>query len=211
MKFRQLGQSSVVEVNERDLRRELDKKEEEYLAMKKKGILLIEEEERKIDVPRLLMNAPVASQKYDDTDAVTQDSDDDLESSRYSYEYAHFVSCFDSRYLHSDEDDDDEEDDELELQLELERIKAERAAAQAKREQEERETEERLITESALRGNPLMNLGDSSGTSAKIKRQWNDDVVFRNQSRGEPEHKKRFVNDAVRSDFHRAFLKRYIS
>jgi protein CWC15 len=55
-----------------------------------------------------------------------------------------------------------------------------------------------------------MNLDSSDGPSASIKRKWNDDVVFRNQARGEPEVNKRFINDAVRSDFHRAFLKRYI-
>ena len=91
--------------------------------------------------------------------------------------------------------------------MELERIKAERAAAQAKKLEEERQAEEALATESALRGNPLMNL---DGGSATIKRKWNDDVVFRNQAKGEPETKKRFINDAVRSDFHRAFLRRYV-
>ncbi|CAN0461910.1 unnamed protein product, partial [Ectocarpus fasciculatus] len=44
----------------------------------------------------------------------------------------------------------------------------------------------------------------------QVKRQWNDDVVFRNQSRSEPELKKRFVNDTIRSDFHRSFLKKYV-
>jgi protein CWC15 len=34
--------------------------------------------------------------------------------------------------------------------------------------------------------------------------------VFKNQARGEPEQKKRFINDTVRSDFHLRFLKRYV-
>jgi protein CWC15 len=34
--------------------------------------------------------------------------------------------------------------------------------------------------------------------------------VFKNQTRGEPERKKRFVNDTIRSDFHRRFLNKYI-
>jgi protein CWC15 len=46
--------------------------------------------------------------------------------------------------------------------------------------------------------------------SAQIKRKWNDDVVFKNQSRGEVEKKKRFVNDTIRNDFHRSFLKKYM-
>ena len=39
-----------------------------------------------------------------------------------------------------------------------------------------------------------------------LKRRWDDDVVFKNQSRGEQQQKKRFVNDTIRSDFHKKFL-----
>ena len=96
-------------------------------------------------------------------------------------------------------------------QLELERIKAELAAAAEKKAAEAAAEEERLKEESALKGNPLMNLSEGNVGSSKIKRAWNDDVVFRNQARGEPETKKRFINDAVRSDFHRQFLKRFMT
>ena len=86
MKFRQVGQGSATELSERDLRRELDKKEQEYLAAKQKNISVIEEEEKKLEVPRLLMNAPVNTteviSKYDDADAAVDDSDEDLNSSR---------------------------------------------------------------------------------------------------------------------------------
>ena len=44
----------------------------------------------------------------------------------------------------------------------------------------------------------------------QVKRRWDDDVVFRNQERGEPKVQKRFVNDTIRNDFHRRFLNRYI-
>ena len=107
-----------------------------------------------------------------------------------------------------DDDDDDDDDDELELQRELERIKEERAAAQARKEQEELAMLELSKKDSALKGNPLLDL-EGSG-SAKMKRRWNDDVVFRNQTRGEPEVKKRFINDTIRNDFHRSFLKKFI-
>jgi protein CWC15 len=40
--------------------------------------------------------------------------------------------------------------------------------------------------------------------------RWDEDVVFKNQSRGEEKEKKRFINDTVRNDFHRKFLRRYI-
>ena len=61
-------------------------------------------------------------------------------------------------------------------------------------------------------GNPLLNLseGGDRGLDFTAKRRWDDDVVFKNQTRGEPQQKKRFVNDTIRSDFHRRFLNKYI-
>lgn len=47
-------------------------------------------------------------------------------------------------------------------------------------------------------------------SSGKLKRKWNDDVVFRNQAKGEPEVKKRFINDTIRNDFHKRFLNKFI-
>lgn len=55
-----------------------------------------------------------------------------------------------------------------------------------------------------------MNLGAISSDDATMKRKWNDDVVFRNQGKTEPERKKRFINDTIRNDFHRQFMKKYI-
>ena len=40
--------------------------------------------------------------------------------------------------------------------------------------------------------------------------RWDDDVIFKNQTRGEPERKKRFINDTVRSDFHRRFMEKFL-
>ena len=109
LKYRQTGQNSSRELNERDLRRELDKREEEHLKAKQKGIQDIEEEEKKVDI-RLLTNAPAAggeeTTKYDDADAV--DSDDDLDTSRlemihrmmaYFYCYS-FLVFFSSAYFY---------------------------------------------------------------------------------------------------------------
>eukprot|EP01035_Chromulina_nebulosa_P019830 gene19830-25778_t len=74
-------------------------------------------------------------------------------------------------------------------------------------EQEELELQEQLRRDGAAKGNPLLHI--SKDESAKLKRRWNDDVVFRNQAKDEPEHKKRFINDTIRNDFHRLFLNRY--
>ncbi|KAG8531506.1 uncharacterized protein KY384_003135 [Bacidia gigantensis] len=103
----------------------------------------------------------------------------------------------------SDEDSEDEEDETAELLRELEKIKKERAEkkereerAQAADEQEQRESD-------IAYGNPLLN----PNRDAESKRRWDDDVVFRNQARGtEKKGKPEFVNDLLRSDFHKRFM-----
>lgn len=40
--------------------------------------------------------------------------------------------------------------------------------------------------------------------------RWDDDVVFKNQARGEAKTPKRFINDTIRNDFHRKFLQKYM-
>ena len=63
----------------------------------------------------------------------------------------------------------------------------------------------------ALSGNPLLgNLASNSSQGSKLKRRWDDDVVFKNQSRGEVKAQKRFINDTIRNDFHRRFLSKYM-
>jgi protein CWC15 len=113
----------------------------------------------------------------------------------------------------SDDDDSDldsdDEDEEAALQAELAKIRAERAAAKAREDAEAAEVEQAQMEEAALTGNPLLNSGSAS--SGRLKRRWNDDVVFRNQARGEPDqNKKRFINDTVRNDFHKRFLNKFI-
>ena len=123
----------------------------------------------------------------------------------------------------SDDDDSDDSDDEAALQAELAKIRAEREAARAKEEEEVRAEEEARMEEAALTGNPLLNAagGEGGGAAAatasavaaggRMKRRWNDDVVFRNQAKGEPDqNKKRFINDTVRNDFHKRFLNKFI-
>ncbi|KAH9243711.1 hypothetical protein K456DRAFT_218775 [Colletotrichum gloeosporioides 23] len=55
-------------------------------------------------------------------------------------------------------------------------------------------------------GNPLLNKPDFA-----MKRRWDDDVVFKNQARGTEEKKgKEFINDLLRSDFHKRFMSKYV-
>ena len=111
------------------------------------------------------------------------------------------------------EDEDDSDDEEAALQAELAKIRAERQAAKAKAEAQAEEEEKKNMEEAALVGNPLL-ANDSvtgNGATGRMKRRWNDDVVFRNQAKGEPEqNKKRFINDTVRNDFHKRFLNKFI-
>eukprot|EP00555_Chaetoceros_dichaeta_P012933 CAMPEP_0198260842 /NCGR_PEP_ID=MMETSP1447-20131203/9706_1 /TAXON_ID=420782 /ORGANISM="Chaetoceros dichaeta, Strain CCMP1751" /LENGTH=265 /DNA_ID=CAMNT_0043948587 /DNA_START=33 /DNA_END=830 /DNA_ORIENTATION=- len=106
-------------------------------------------------------------------------------------------------------DDEDSEDEEAALQAELAKIRKERESIQAKADAEADAEEKSELEEAALIGNPLLNAGGD--TSGKLKRRWNDDVVFRNQAKGEPDQsKKRFINDTVRNDFHKRFLNKFI-
>uniref|UniRef100_A0A1D1YF04 Protein CWC15 A n=1 Tax=Anthurium amnicola TaxID=1678845 RepID=A0A1D1YF04_9ARAE len=105
----------------------------------------------------------------------------------------------------SDSEDLDEEDDALALQHELEKIRRERAEEKERQELEKLEEDERKKQEEALTGNPLLNKDFS------VKRRWDDDVIFKNQARGvDDKPKKRFINDTLRSDFHRKFMNKYV-
>jgi len=124
------------------------------------------------------------------------------------------------------DDDDDDSDEDAELARELDLIRREREAAKQKAAEAEKAEAERAA-HAALFSNPLLpippaataaasassSLLSASTTGSGVKRRWDDDVVFKNQSRGEDVSttvKKRFINDTIRSDFHRSFLKRYI-
>lgn len=75
-------------------------------------------------------------------------------------------------------------------------------------DRKQKEQENAMRADALLRGNPLVQPSGSS--SANVKRRWDDDVVFRNMARDEPAEKKLFINDTIRSDFHKRFLKRYV-
>lgn len=58
-----------------------------------------------------------------------------------------------------------------------------------------------------MKGNPLID----QSNDYSLQKSWIDDTVFKNQTRTEPKDKKRFINDNMRSDFHKKFMHRYIS
>ncbi|CAH3182338.1 unnamed protein product [Porites lobata] len=107
-----------------------------------------------------------------------------------------------------DSDESDDEDDTAELLAELQRIKKERAQEEARKEREKKEEEERIRMENIMTGNPLLN----TQSNFKVKRRWDDDVVFKNCAKGEDEKKKEqhFINDTLRSEFHKKFMQKYV-
>lgn len=109
----------------------------------------------------------------------------------------------------SDSDSDSEDEEEL-LMRELAKVKAEKEAERIKQEEELQSNIKLQEEADALLNNPLMRSEFDANKSTAVKRRWDDDVVFRNQSRDEQSAKKRYINDTVRSDFHVAFLKKYM-
>mmetsp|Transcript_22118 Transcript_22118/g.48348 ORF Transcript_22118/g.48348 Transcript_22118/m.48348 type:complete len:228 (+) Transcript_22118:125-808(+) len=104
----------------------------------------------------------------------------------------------------SDAEDDDEEDTE-ELMRELAKIKKEREAEEERIKAQQKKSDDRARREEVMTGNPLLESGDLS-----LKRKWDDDTCFKNQARTAPKQKQRYINDSVRSDFHKKFLNKYV-
>lgn len=66
------------------------------------------------------------------------------------------------------------------------KIKKKELRGAGQKEQEQKAEEERIRMENILSGNPLLNLTGPSQPQAnfKVKRRWDDDVVFKNCAKG---------------------------
>lgn len=217
LKVRQIGQNAPSELQVRDFKQELKDREEAHkqnvqkeqtraglipfadqqqLAIKHNALNKDEEDD---DLDRFGTaegnqgeeGGEVKVMTLKDVNLSQFDDEDDDESSSSDDE--------------EEDDDDDDSDDEAELMRELERIKKEKEAEKIREALEKQKEEEAKETTAILKGNPLLQQ-----ESVAIKRRWDDDVVFKNQTRDEPKLKKRFVNDALRSDFHRSFMRKYV-
>lgn len=224
LKFRQATQGNADEQAKRDLKAELLKAERAHYA-KKEGRALPEDEDEDEDVkqPIAALEAPVGGvkRKADDIDGnggggpgADGDPEEDYETKkrRVLEETKDIDADSDSSSSSSDSesnDDDDEEDETAELMRELAKIKAERAEAAAKAAAEQAKKDEEQREKDIALGNPLLN---KDRAEYGVKRRWDDDVVFKNQARGTEERgkEKRFVNDLLRSDFHRKFMDKYV-
>lgn len=153
--------------------------------------------------------------KYDDSD-IDDDDDDDQNSNPNGNNNGNDDSSTDLDDYNddsdSDDDDDDDEDDEIALKAELDKIRAEREEMKRKEDDIIASEEKSKLEADALLSNPLLHINDNNNNNGngRLKRRWNDDVVFRNQAANEPEMKKRFINDTVRNDFHKRFLQKFI-
>ncbi|OIS99149.1 PREDICTED: protein CWC15 homolog [Nicotiana attenuata] len=191
LKPRKEGQDTQDELQRRNLREELEDRERRHFSKdkgytddrdrRKSSQLLLEGGKREIE-DRIVPRS-----------ADADDADVDIKSGDES----------------DDDDDDDDEDDTEALLAELEQIKKEKAEEKLRKERQEQEEELKAKEAELLRGNPLLN-HQAQPTSFSVKRRWDDDVVFKNQARGEMKAAKRFINDTIRNDFHRKFLQKYM-
>nr|XP_043606702.1 protein CWC15 homolog [Erigeron canadensis] len=182
LKPRREGQDTQDELEKRDLKEELEERERRHFSSK-------EDRDRRKSSHHLLEGSRREHEERIIPRSIdADDADGDVDSDDES------------------DDDDDDEDDEAALLAELELIKKERAEEKLRKEREEQEEGLKLKEAELIRGNPLLN----NPTSFSVKRRWDDDVVFKNQARGETKAPKRFINDTIRSDFHRKFLHKYM-
>lgn len=185
---REHGQGTTEELRNRDFRKELEEREAKLSGSSNKSI--------PAGVRRAIEanSGPSKKPKLDHASATNLDQDDPLDES-------------------SSSSDDDSDDDTAALLEELNKIKRERAVEAERKLVEKKQEDERIRMENILSGNPLLNYssGKSAQADMKIKRRWDDDVVFKNCARTEPDKKTPiFINDSLRSEFHKKFMEKYI-
>jgi len=221
LKFRQPGQTSTNDVKKRDLRTELLAAEAEARNKKRKaqGKLPLEEDVRKaaaIEAPkegtpavedneankrRKLLQEALEMDKDDDEDDEEEKNGDEGDES---------------------DEDSEEEDDTAELLRELDKIKRERAEEKARQDLEQNAQQAADREEHIATANPLLNLAAALGqnptginTTApgtfSVKRRWDDDLIFKNQAMSSRKNEGgRFVNDLLRTEFHKKFMTKFI-
>ncbi|KAJ1993337.1 complexed with cef1p [Coemansia spiralis] len=212
LKTRKPGQGNAKEYSIEDLKRELKEAEDRHFETKRigqsSGSILADDKAQSLLKNEKTKYIEMAQQ----IDAESDESSNDEDETSCSNSGEENESNGDGSDAQSDDSSDEDSEDETTMLLrELEKIKRERAEEKAREGKEE--LERRLQEEanggsaaSLLGNNPLLAKRDFS-----VKRRWDDDVVFRNQARGDDgKTKKRFINDMLRSDFHRKFMRKYI-
>jgi len=213
LKFRQVGQTSTVEVKKRDLRAELLAAEQDAKNKKRKA-----EGKPPLDV---IEDAPVPVDDESNKrrkllqEALELDKDDEDEEDDEDEK--------DAKDEDESEEDSDDEDDTAELLRELEKIKRERAEEKARVERDQSASEAASREAEIATGNPLLNLAAALGQQTpagvnttvpgtfQVKKRWDDDVIFKNQAMNQKTPGQgNFVNDLLRTEFHRKFMAKFI-
>lgn len=219
LKFRQAAQGAPDEQAKRDLKAELLKAERAHYA-KKDGRSLPEDENEDVESEHVGVMGMIeggVKRKLDESngdggggDVGLEEEDFEAKKRRVLEETRDIDADSVSSSESSEASEDDEEDETAELMRELAKIKAERAEAAAKVAAEQAVKEQEQREKDIALSNPLLNT--EQGRDFGMKRRWDDDVVFKNQARGTEEKgkEKRFVNDLLRSDFHRRFMDKYV-
>ncbi|MCJ1464268.1 complexed with cef1p [Pseudocyphellaria aurata] len=197
LKTRQPGQGGDADPQVRDLRAQLLEAEAAHYA-KANGTSTAAS-----DVPPAIKSTSTKRQLEAGSQDDEEDEDIEAKRRRVLEETRDIDADSDGSKNESSDEESDEEDETAELLRELEKIKRERAEQRAQEESEKAEVEQEKREHDIALGNPLLNPMKDVGS----KRRWDDDVVFRNQARGtENKGKKEFVNDLLRSDFHKRFM-----
>ncbi|CAE6505545.1 unnamed protein product [Rhizoctonia solani] len=237
LKFRQAGQTSVGDVKKRDLRTDLLLAEHEAKNKKRKAA---GQDPLPLPPALVALTAtatPVAAiengpSEEEDPAAKRQKmlqealeldrDDDDDEDEAKPKDKGKGKATTDEMDVDDDDEDEDSDDDEDEtaqLLAELERIKRERAAEEERKAREISEGKARDLEEEIATRNPLLNLeaalGQSTGSNKPgtfaVKKRWDDDVIFKNQTVNTSDGPSgQFVNDLLRTEFHRKFMAKFI-
>jgi protein CWC15 len=215
LKYRQATQGAPSEQARRDMRAELLRKERAHFA--KKAGRTIDEDEDEVAQPLAIEEGAASGGVKRRLDNGSAERGDDEEEEDYEAKKRRVLeenrdvdadSDSGSSTSSEEESDSDDDDEQAELQRELAKIKAERAEAAAREAAEKARKDEDQKEKDIALGNPLLNKSQDYG----VKRRWDDDVVFKNQARGTEDRgkEKHFVNDLLRSDFHKRFMDRYV-
>lgn len=197
LKLREATQGHPDDLVLKDFKSDLLEREAKNDAKKKRGHV---DEDNIASIPGLLGSgvSKAAIKKPKLVDEVNLDADDpDTE---------------DEREMRDDDDDDDSDDDSDDdteaLMAELERIKQERQEEQRKKDEEAAAVAHEKKVQVAMTFNPLRQ--KDSGFS--IKARWDEDTVFQNQASVDDkgQKKKEFINDTLRSEFHKKFMGKFI-
>lgn len=205
IKYRQEGQGGDADKHKRELERELFDKEQKHskkLKLETGDDGNNEPTQQEIDDRRqqILREMQADSDSENDEDPQKQDNKPRSPSVQDKDKESEEADMDEGEWNEVDSDEVDS-DDEQELLIELEKIKRERAKEKQKQQELQQQAREREIAY----GNPLLN----PKKDFAVKKSWMDDTVFKNQNQ-KNDNDRGFINDMLRSDFHKRFMDKYV-